>query len=489
MRTVKPGYLFFCLFLFLPLCSAQNVPDFVIAETGRTPSLALDSSSNLNVVFYIKEGSAFIVLDSAGQITKPAKRILQQGLSAPVIELNKNIAAVAGRLISATFNSYIYAGVINIETDSVYVYSGRINDPNFDVNRFNPDICFTDDSTFIIVWNERRVFSEGIYGQLLTTSMRKVGTNILLSDNGDEGIKYGTAKAISLSENGNIALLWQDDHTGGAKIYCRLISPDGTPLNSSFIVSEDPGMEDVYYLNADNDSAGNFAVIWCAEKTPERELQWRWFDKNGNALGPTEIISSEDVNSYSTVDVSIDIDGSSVAAWEKSEGDYYSLYCQRFTPERKPLGKPFQLSSNNTDYKKQINPDIILKNGKIYSVWAEYIDSANFIIGNIIDFHNPPVSVYEENIPAANISFQLFQNYPNPFNSGTIISYSLFKNQQVTIKIYDVLGREISILENSFKEKGTYKLEFNGNDLPSGIYLYKINTGGKYDIKKMILMK
>ncbi|MEJ2615158.1 MAG: T9SS type A sorting domain-containing protein [Ignavibacteriaceae bacterium] len=85
--------------------------------------------------------------------------------------------------------------------------------------------------------------------------------------------------------------------------------------------------------------------------------------------------------------------------------------------------------------------------------------------------------------------FYLYQNYPNPFNPITTITYSLPKNSFVTLKIYDLLGREVVTLVNEEKHSGTYKVIWNAQNKPSGIYFYKITAGGYSKAHKMILMK
>ncbi len=85
--------------------------------------------------------------------------------------------------------------------------------------------------------------------------------------------------------------------------------------------------------------------------------------------------------------------------------------------------------------------------------------------------------------------FSLSQNYPNPFNPSTVIHYVLDNKQFVNLKIYNVLGREVATLINEEKPAGEYNIEFNGANLPSGIYLYQLRTGNYVETKKMTLLK
>jgi len=85
--------------------------------------------------------------------------------------------------------------------------------------------------------------------------------------------------------------------------------------------------------------------------------------------------------------------------------------------------------------------------------------------------------------------FKLLQNYPNPFNPSTTINYSVPKTSFVTLKVYDVLGREVETLVNGEKSQGNYKIEFNASRLASGMYIYRMQAGSFVESKKLILMK
>jgi len=85
--------------------------------------------------------------------------------------------------------------------------------------------------------------------------------------------------------------------------------------------------------------------------------------------------------------------------------------------------------------------------------------------------------------------FVLYQNYPNPFNPSTIIGYQLPVTSNVTLKVYDILGREIATLVNEQKPAGKYELKFDGSELASGVYFFTLKTGNYAETKKMILMK
>jgi hypothetical protein len=123
---------------------------------------------------------------------------------------------------------------------------------------------------------------------------------------------------------------------------------------------------------------------------------------------------------------------------------------------------------------------------------------------NVIDGHNNSdtqtftlhVSNTITNVKLNNnlpTTFSLFQNFPNPFNPSTTINYQIPKVGFVTLKVYDVLGREVALLVNEEKPAGSYRVNFDASsvkgELSSGIYFYRISVGNYSSVKKMVLLK
>ena len=85
--------------------------------------------------------------------------------------------------------------------------------------------------------------------------------------------------------------------------------------------------------------------------------------------------------------------------------------------------------------------------------------------------------------------FKLEQNYPNPFNPETSMQYAIGNRQFVIVKVYDLLGKEITTLVNQEMPAGIHNLEFDGTGLPSGTYFYRLEAGNYAETKKMVLLK
>jgi N-acetyl-anhydromuramyl-L-alanine amidase AmpD len=115
-----------------------------------------------------------------------------------------------------------------------------------------------------------------------------------------------------------------------------------------------------------------------------------------------------------------------------------------------------------------------------------YIDGAQY--------SNPNATGIENNkLTSTPYQFKLNQNYPNPFNPSTIISYQIPKSSFVSLKVYDILGREVTSLVNAYEQAGSHQIEFNTEDmkrtLTSGIYFYTLKAGKFTKTKKLVLMK
>ncbi len=129
-----------------------------------------------------------------------------------------------------------------------------------------------------------------------------------------------------------------------------------------------------------------------------------------------------------------------------------------------------------------------------YTDWPDNSDmqiykfntGSNFILGTISTRNQ---SIIEETTPS---TWQLSQNYPNPFNPTSVIRFSLKEPTTVNLKVYDLLGREVkTIINDMHYETGEHEVKLNAQDLPSGVYFYRVITGDHkfIDVKKMLLIK
>jgi len=100
----------------------------------------------------------------------------------------------------------------------------------------------------------------------------------------------------------------------------------------------------------------------------------------------------------------------------------------------------------------------------------------------------PQAEIRESETPKPKY-FMLSQNYPNPFNASTTISFTIEHPQFVTLKVYDLLGREVRTLVDENRQAGLHNVAFDALDLSSGIYFYRLQAGDMAESKRMVLLK
>ena len=118
------------------------------------------------------------------------------------------------------------------------------------------------------------------------------------------------------------------------------------------------------------------------------------------------------------------------------------------------------------------------------------LDFANYLLNGSSNLNKGTELVNNKtNDDGIRTEYALFDNYPNPFNPTTTIKYSLPEAGLVSLKVYDILGKEVATLVNENKTAGSYSVEFDASKLSSGIYFYKLSSGQFTSVKKLILMK
>ena len=129
-------------------------------------------------------------------------------------------------------------------------------------------------------------------------------------------------------------------------------------------------------------------------------------------------------------------------------------------------------------------------NDEIFFIGAPTSDIDQEIsCGKVYLFSSNPLSVLDDSPPLVLIGFQLSQNFPNPFNPSTKISWQSPVGGWQTLKVYDIIGNEVSTLVNEYRNAGRYEVNFNSSKLSSGVYFYQLKAGDFIRTKKMISLK
>ena len=132
------------------------------------------------------------------------------------------------------------------------------------------------------------------------------------------------------------------------------------------------------------------------------------------------------------------------------------------------------------------------KNAKIYTQISQKANQPEIVYFRVKQVNLDKTEVFSEIVKVGQGAVDdviLRQNYPNPFNPKTQIEFELVQDSDVEVVIYNLAGKEVALLKRGFLSKGTYKFEFDGSELPSGIYLFQVVTSQSTQTRKMILAK
>jgi hypothetical protein len=233
----------------------------------------------------------------------------------------------------------------------------------------------------------------------------------------------------------------------------------------------------------------SYDAVYTTDETPKVG----WFRKPGNNSN----VAPFTINEPGSAPVSLatgDIDSDGIEDFIYSTSDN-QIYWQNnfanfdfsnegnFSEQKNITGETSGLNNPGAIIPADLDDDgdidiLVASTGSNEILWLKNLDIESSDTGTSI--------VDEEAIPQ---TFSLLQNYPNPFNPSTVISFNLPQSHLVTLKVYNFIGQEVaSLAENTFTA-GSHSLQFQANNLASGVYFYRLTAGGQSITKKMLLIK
>ena len=236
---------------------------------------------------------------------------------------------------------------------------------------------------------------------------------------------------------------------------------DNCYIVSGSYITNGTGASDIYALKVQDNGDTTWTRFYGDE---EQEYSFNILKTENNSftiVGTTNSLEEGSVGSYDIYLVNIDTNGDTI--WTKTIGT--SIYEDARGMLRTSDGN-YIIYGERKVYSQSSLSDILL---------------VKINLNNIND-----ITEYNNSLQP---NFNLEQNYPNPFNSLTRIRYSITESSLVKLKVYDVLGKEVSILVDHFQSPSVYEVKFDASNLPSGVYIYKLSSGNYIKAKKLILLK
>ncbi len=422
-----------------------------------------------------------------------------------VFDANNNIVLCWERNFSPTIPSgeelynpiflkkYEIAYAVVDPSNGNIIQSGSLGDSlHYD---FNPLLMKGKDGTIMLIWQATN--GNTLFG--------KPGNELLLNTVEWNGNNWDVVKIISNTLEG--VMNWDGAVYSSDKAMLALIKDN----DNDFSTSTDREVQ-VYNLNGENwtgpiyvtsDNTVDWAVHTAYTNDGNPLLCWQ---KDTLIVGltndlnstPSVWLDSSDVGlEFMNADFMCTSEDSLILIWKDGSAIFYSFadlenfdWCENIpiktTPEVQRSVTTYFNSDGNLligylQFPRADSLPEVNSNGKIF---ISEIDLKNIVTGSVEELKNIPHY------------FKLYSAYPNPFNTSTKIKFEIpavetgqASSLMTTLKVYDILGREVATLVNETKEAGTHEVEFDGSNLTSGIYFYRLQAGSFSEVKKLILMK
>jgi len=291
--------------------------------------------------------------------------------------------------------------------------------------------------------------------------------------------------------SGGIIISGVVDSYPARKLIINRISPEGEKLWGDGIIVDDSVNNSLRYpaeifLNPDS----TVGVFWDTQWFPNDDLFLQRYTLEGEQVWENHLRVSEFTSPKGRVAIILSDNNSNLIVWGEKR-DSTRMYGQKIDTIGNKLWKYNDIPIMSYTPVDEAN---VITDGNYGAIVVWRIDppwggiyaqqiSKHGNLGEIIT----TVIAEDNNINPG--SFYLTQNYPNPFNPITNIQYALGNRQFVMLKVYDILGRQVVTLVNEEKSAGSYTVEFNAEELSSGVYFYKLTAGEFSATKKLVLVK
>lgn len=325
-----------------------------------------------------------------------------------------------------------------------------------------------------VVWNDYRDTNYEIYYKRSTDGGITWEADMQLTSDPANSVYPAIAVSDSV-----VHAVWFDDRDGNDEIYYKRSTDGGKNWEADTRLTNSSYLSWVPSVSVSN---SDVHVVWTDDRDGNDETYYKRSTDGGITWEQDTRLTNNSANSWNP---SISVAGKflHLVWWDDRDGNA-EIYYKQSTDSGLNWGMDTRLS-NAPDFSNR--PSISVSDSVLHVVWRDFRDQnweiyyKRFSSGNMTSVKNPVSELPE--------GYKLEQNYPNPFNPSTKISFRISYPGFVSLKVYDVLGKEVATLVNEEKPSGEFEVEFVAGRLSSGIYFYKLQSGNFSQTKKMLLLK
>jgi hypothetical protein len=333
-----------------------------------------------------------------------------------------------------------------------------------------------------LVWRDERDGNYEIYYKRSTDAGVSWGADTRLTN--DTSFSQSSSVTVSGSF---VHVVWRDNRDGNYEIYYKRSTDWGVSWGADTRLTNNPADS---WRPSVSVSGSEVHVVWEDRRDGNLEIYYKRSTDGGTSWGTdTRLTNNSDESWFSSVAVS----GSVVhVVWHDHRDLSDGIYYKRSIDVGVSWGTDTHLTNNSASSEY---PSVAVSGSAVHVIWSDYRDG-NWEIyykrdpsGNLVEIKN-----ISSEIPS---SYSLQQNYPNPFNSMTNIRFEivntplnpLSRGEMISLKVFDITGKEVATLVNEQLNPGTYEVTFDASMFTSGIYFYRLTAGDYSETKRMMLIK
>jgi hypothetical protein len=331
-----------------------------------------------------------------------------------------------------------------------------------------------------VVWQDNRDGNYEIYYKRSTDAGISWGADTRLTNN----IDYSEFPSVAVS-GPVVHIVWHDYRDGETEIYYKRSIDAGISWGTDIRLTNNPAYSSYPSVAV---SGTVVHVLWDDDRHGYDEIYYKHSTDAGVSWGAdTRLTNDTNKSAFPSVAVS----GLFVhVVWWKQGGNW-EIYYKRSIDAGNTWSSETQLTNY---FSLSSSPSVAVSGSVVHVVWWDNRDWNREIYYKRDPTGNP---IGIKNISSEIPSYSLEQNYPNPFNPMTNVKFQiantplnpLSRGEMISLKVFDITGKEIETLVNEQLEPGTYETTFNASTLTSGVYFYKLSAGDFSETKKMLLLK
>jgi len=363
-----------------------------------------------------------------------------------------------------------------------------LNDAGTTGERSEPSVSQASTGRATAVWVDRRDGADDIYGQGINATGNLDGDNFKI--NTDPSFSDNSIPKVGMNDANDLVAAWLSSVDDRDIIVFQLFDDRRDPIGSNTVIDSDSSENDcaTFDLAVESES-GAFVIVWLNE---DSDGEWSILARRYAADGSENddiITVSETVNAgYSDISVDIDGDGNFAVAWsEYNDGTKKAYYVITRSDNIADAVKPIPSEAGSAS-----EPDcsIALSGNQAFTAWVSNSnsDAGYDIFTNSRTYTTTDADEITDD-PIIPEDYILSQNYPNPFNPTTTIRFYLPRSSSAEVDILNVLGQTIETVNWDKLSAGWHEFSFDGDNLASGVYFYRLSTENYSAVRKMTLVK